>query len=108
MHSYRVHPLISVSTEKCCLAVSDRTSTVISVRTEVTEVDICLGHLCMEIVRRWDDRQDDQVQGGPAERRAIGVTTKIPPVCREGVGTLTVLNELDRGGGADRRIQGNT
>ena len=35
-----VHPLISVSTEKCCLAIPDRTSSVISVRTEVPEVDI--------------------------------------------------------------------
>ena len=39
-----VHTLINVSIEQCCLAVSDVTSSVISVRTEVTEVDVFPGH----------------------------------------------------------------
>ena len=39
-----LHPLISVSTEQCCLSVSDRTSSLISVRTEVPEMEVFPGH----------------------------------------------------------------
>ena len=39
-----VHPMISVSTEQCCLTVSDRTSLVIYVHTEIPEVDVCPSH----------------------------------------------------------------
>ena len=35
-----VHPLISMSTEHCCLTVSDITSPVISICTQVTELDV--------------------------------------------------------------------
>ena len=36
-----VSPLINVSTKQCCLAVSYRTSSVISILTEVPKVDVC-------------------------------------------------------------------
>ena len=45
LSSYMVHPLISMSIVQCCLSVSDRTSSVISVRTEVPEVGVCPGNL---------------------------------------------------------------
>ena len=34
------------STEQCCFAVSDRKFSVLSLRTEVPDVDVCPGHSC--------------------------------------------------------------
>ena len=45
-----VHPLIIVSTEQCCIDFSYRTSSVISVRTEVPEVEVFPG--------RWYESND--------------------------------------------------
>ena len=53
-----------------------------------------------EVVRRWGGRQDDRVQDRPAEGGESRTTTKKPPVCMEGVGKRTVVEE-SRGGERD-------
>ena len=45
----------------------------------------------MEAVRHWGVQKDDWFQGIPAEGRVSGETTKLPPVCREGVRICTAV-----------------
>ena len=54
---------------------------------------------------------DGRMTGYMADRHKGGRVRqpqKIPPICREGVGTSTVVEERKRGGGADRRRQVNS
>ena len=59
-----VHPLISVSIEQCSLAVSDRTSSLISVCTEVPGVDVCpcRWYESNDLNRVWNKMGSDPIQ----------------------------------------------